>query len=188
LSTPGALFKPIDANTLARLYSEDKIALETQVGHGLKSDGSLVLSVRAVVKKKVRNKIVRSYGELFHYNVTDLVAASGSINALQGSTPWTSTAGISAVLGSMNGNVSTTIGSAGQGFVLKIAGLSTGGAAGTRQVQINGLNISTKTLGASQGGFNDMLDREVAFAGGLALTVSGGAVQDTLIFSYVRIV
>jgi hypothetical protein len=185
LSTPVALFKPIDANTLARLYSEDKIALETQVGHGLKSDGSLVLSVRAVVKKKVHNKIVRSYGELFHYNVTDLVAASGSINVLQGTTPWVTLKAITvSVL--LSGNPLFNIA---QDILLKSCVITTSAVAGNRQLGFGGGTsiFSTKKIIASTTG--DLLDREVAVAANTAVnilnvdTING----DNVYYSYVKL-
>jgi hypothetical protein len=192
LSTPVALFKPIDANTLARLYSEDKIALETQVGHGLKSDGSLVLSVRAVVKKKIRNKIVRSYGELFHYNVTDLVAASGSINVVQGTSPWVSSASGLFPTVILRTSPFNAIGSnsitapAGQVILILSAVISTTSAAGNRALQVGANIISSKTAAPSSTNV-DLLDRPVAIADGVSLSINNGVAGDSWTVTSLRL-
>jgi hypothetical protein len=164
LTNPADLYRPIDANSYLREIADGKFVLDHVVG--LKSDGSACFIVREVVNKKKGLKTVPTLGAYKGYNVTDLIAASGSILiANTGYTPLTA----GSVLGT------DTI-SFVKPAILKSIWIITDGTVANRQLKLGGQLISSKIVTANQKA--DLLDREIAVPTGVVVSVSGAAAGD----------
>ncbi len=203
--------RPITTDDLLREILTGRLARETLLPLGVNNDGTIV-TIHEPSKR--RGRIVVP-GKLHAYTITDLPTASGGFSISNFPATYDvsdraarllgtiANAGFNvnnfpAVFGSIFSLTNTSFAGDGslifpaapQGFVLKTAVLNTAPGGSSRSLNLTppvaGLFISAKSA-APGAGLVDMLDREVAIAGGATITVTNGLSVDRLHVTYLRV-